>query len=314
MRITPTVDLRAIAEADRDPQEPWIGDPAASAATADMPATAALTLGEVLMREGLIDGGDVTRILDLQERKGLRFGEAALKLRLIKSKDLDRALAAQFLHPNVETAEGDLSRELMALYKPASRQVELMRQQRSVLTQYWFAAHPALAIVSPTRGEGRSYFAANLAVLVAHLGRRTLLIDGDMRRPRQHELFGVPNRVGLSQVLAGRARADQAAQVVSGVSTLAVLSAGPVPPNPLELLDRGGMQTALRELSRHFSAIIVDTPPGNRYGDARVLANCCRGVLMMLRRHRTRLRDAKRLAALLLRTEVKLVGTVLNRF
>lgn len=315
MRVVPTVDFQSGREIERDPHEPRFDDLEVGKQGIGEPRAATpLTLGETLMRDGLLEADDVEKILALQERKGLRFGEAALKLSLIKPKELDRALAAQFLHPGADPGDSNLSRELAALHKPASRQVELLRQQRSVLTQYWFATHPALAIVSPGYSEGRSYYAANLAVLFAHLGRPTLLIDGDMRRPRQHELFGMKNRIGLSQVLAGRSRAMQAVQRVPAISTLALLSAGSVPPNPLELLDRGGMPAVLKELSRQFSVIVVDTPAGARYGDARVLANCCRGVLMMLRRHRTRLRDAKRLAALLLRTEVKLVGTVLNRF
>lgn len=311
MRIVPTLDLHAVRDADRDPREPWIGEPddAATAASGTPPP-----LGETLVRDGLLDAGDVARIVALQERKGLRFGEAALKLRLVKRKDLERALAAQFLQPGIEPGGDRLSRELMALHRPSSRQIEVLCQSRSLLTQYWFAVHPALAVVSPGHGDGRTYLAANLAVLVARLGRQTLLIDGDMRRPRQHKLFGVANRIGLSHVLAGRARATEAAQRVPGIGTLAVLAAGAAPPNPLELLDRGRMPAVLRDLSHQFSVILVDTPPGNRYGDARVLADCCRGVVMLLRRHHTRVRDAKRLAGMLLHTQVKLVGTVLNRF
>lgn len=308
MRIVPTLDAQSLREADRDPREPWLGEPGAANAPGASPP-----LGETLVRDGLLDAGDVVRILTLQERKGLRFGEAALKLRLIKRKDLERALAAQFLQPGVEPG-GGWSSELLALYRPSSPQVELLCQTRSLLTQYWFAVHPALAIVSPGHGEGRSYLASNLAVLVARLGRQTLVIDGDMRRPRQHQLFGVENRIGLSHVLAGRVRAGDAAQRVPGLGTLAVLAAGAPPPNPLELLDRGAMPAVLRELSQQFSVILVDTPPGNRFGDARVLADCCRGVVMLLRRHHTRVRDAKRLAATLLHTQVKLVGTMLNRF
>lgn len=315
MRILPTLDYRGPRDVERDPLEPRFDDVEfAQPPGAPRPPGTSLTLGETLVREGVLEADDIGRILELQERKGLRFGEAALKLRLIKAKDLERALAAQFLHPCIDVHDTRLSRELTALHKPSSLQVELLRQQRSVLMQYWFTSHPALAVVSARHGEGRSYYAANLAVLFAQLGRPTLLVDGDMRRPRQHELFGVENRLGLSQVLAGRVRAAQAAQRIAAIGTLSLLTAGAVPPNPLELLDRGSVPAVLKELARQYSVIIVDTPAGNRYGDARVLANCCRGVLMMLRRHRTRLRDAKRLAALLLRTEVKLVGTVLNRY
>jgi len=286
-------------------QEPSFGD---------APGAAQLPIGQMLMRENVLESRDLERILALQQKEGLRFGQAALRLKLVKPKDLQRALSAQFAHPFMEPGDSGLSRELAAAYKPASRQVELLRQQRSLLAQRWFATHPALAVLSPSRREGRSYFAANMAFLFAQLGRPTLLIDADMRRPRQHEIFGVSNRLGLSSVLAGRAQPAQAVQGVASIKTLYVLPVGAVPPNPLELLDRGVLPDVLKELSRQFSVILVDTPAGYRQGDAGVAAHGCGGALMLVRRHRTRLRDAQEFAARLVRAEVQLLGTVMNHY
>lgn len=303
MRLIPTVgtgpDVR---------HEPSFNDPRSTAGASP------LAIGEMLLRDGKLSAHDVQHVLAFQEKNGLRFGEAAVKLKLIKSKDLERTLSSQFSHPYGAFDDSGLARELAAAYKPTSRQVELLRQQRSLLGQRWFAEHAALAVVSPENREGRSYFTANLALLFAQHGRPTLLIDADMRRPRQHTLFGTPNRLGLSSVLAGRVPVNQAVQNISAIDTLAILPAGPIPPNPLELLDRGGLADALKELSRQFSVILVDTPAGDRHGDASVVAHCCRGALMLLRCHRTRLRDAQNFATRLSRADAQIVGTVMNRY
>jgi Mrp family chromosome partitioning ATPase len=116
-----------------------------------------------------------------------------------------------------------------------------------------------LAIVSPGREEGRTYLAANLAVVFSQLGERTLLIDADMRHPRQHVLFGLPNRGGLSSLLAGRAGAD-VIELVAPLTNLSVLPAGPQPPNPQELLGRPVFQNFLAELDKEFDVVIIDTP------------------------------------------------------
>ncbi|MBI3897907.1 MAG: polysaccharide biosynthesis tyrosine autokinase [Gammaproteobacteria bacterium] len=277
--------------------------------------TCTRSIGEILVQDGVLAVAEVEHILVLQEKKiGLRFGEAALKLGLVKAKDVERALALQFAHLPFDAGDTKLSRELVVAHRPASAQVEQLRDQRSLLVQHWFGAQRTLAIVGPYAADGRSYFAANLAMLFSQLGRETLLIDADMRQPRQHELFGVPNRVGLSLLLAGRMRPGQAVQHVAAVKTFSLMTSGPVPPNPLELLDRGGLAEALKELSQVFSVIIVDTPPGSRFGDAHVIAHHCGGALMLLRRHRTRLSDAKSFAERLRRAQVQVIGTVLNRF
>ncbi len=270
-------------------------------------------IGQILLDGGKLDPEDIQKILKLQHRKGLRFGEAALKLRLLKPQDLMQALSRQFAYPCLQPGEGDFSREVVAAYQSSPSQLEALRQQRSLLTQYWFARSPALAIVSPDHGEGRSYLAANLAVLFAQLGRRTLLIDADMRRPRQHEIFNVVNRLGLSSFLAGRAGAE-IIQPLPVLRSLAVLSAGPIPPNPHELLDRGGLSGLLERAYRDYQVIIVDTPAGNHQGDAHIVARHCQGALMVVRRHRTRLNDARNMIEHLSNVDVQLVGSVLNQF
>ncbi len=165
-------------------------------------------LGGILAEEGKLSAGDIERVLELQRVAGLRFGEAALRLGLIAADDLRCAVAKQYGFPYLPSGDGGISSELVVAYEPFHPRAEELRALRTQLLIRWSNAgirRRMLAIVSPGSGEGRSYVAANLAVVFSQLGERTLLIDADLRAPRQHRIFNVPDRIGLSAVLSGRA-------------------------------------------------------------------------------------------------------------
>ena len=188
-------------------------------------------IGAMLVEAGRIGEADVQAILDHQQRTGLPFGEAGVALGLLDMDAVREALGAQFGQQAL-APDSPLAAELAAVVAPDSGAVEHLRALRSQLMLRWFenTERPsALAVVSPGAGEGRSWIAANLAVLFAQLGKRTILIDADLRHPRQHRLFGVPGRVGLSAILAGRAGWEVVAPV-KDVPNLSVLPAGAVPP------------------------------------------------------------------------------------
>src|SRR5213592_2290785 len=174
--------------------------------------------------------------MQLQQTNGLRFGEAALRLGLITEDDLRCAVAKQYDLPHLLPGNESISKELVVAYEPFHPRAEELRALRTQLLMRWSKAgvrHRVLAIVSPGPGEGRSYVAANLAAGFSQLGERTLLIDADLRAPRQHRIFDVPDRIGLSAILSGRA--DRSAVVpVPQFSTLSLLPAGAPPPNPQE--------------------------------------------------------------------------------
>ena len=199
------------------------------------------TIGAILMDAGLLSAEDAEQILRLQRQNNLRFGEAAIRLGLLTEADIQYALSRQFdyayLRMNDRRA---VSEEVVAAYQPFSPQTEQMRAIRGQLMLRWFdlsEQRQTLAIVGSIRGEGRSWLTANLAVVFAQLGERTLLIDADMRNPRQHELFMLQNKSGLSTLLAHRSREEAFVRITDLVG-LSVLPAGPVPPNPSELLNR----------------------------------------------------------------------------
>jgi receptor protein-tyrosine kinase len=274
------------------------------------------SIGAILMDSGALSPEDAERILLLQKEQGLRFGEAAVRLGLLTEADIQFALSRQFSYAYLRAA-GDkkpLSDELVAAYQPFSPRVEQLRAVRSQLMLRWFdkaEQRQVLTIVGTERGEGRSYLAANLAIVFSQLGERTLLIDADMRNPRQHEMFLLQNKVGLSTVLSGRSR-DEAIIRITDLAGLYVLPAGPVPPNPLELLSRLNFDEFLIHVRATFDVVIIDTPALSAGEDAAMIAVRTGAALAVARSGQTRVASFNDMAQGLMNAGVAVVGSVLN--
>jgi len=271
-------------------------------------------LGAVLVADGKINARDIEPILEIQRARGIRFGEAALRLRLINRDDLRDAIARQYGLLHLLPGSGSISRELVAAYEPFHPRAEELRALRTQLLIRWANArvrHRMLAVVSPGAGEGRSYVAANLAVVFSQLGERTILIDADLRRPRQHRIFDVPDRVGLSSVLSGRS--DRSAVVsLPQFGTLSLLPAGACPPNPQELLLRPVLTTLLDELRDEFDVVLFDTPPASLYADAQSLAFRAGSAIVLARKGHTSIAATASTIRVLSDTGTSVVGTVFN--
>lgn len=277
----------------------------------------ARSIGDILVATGRLSPDDAQRILERQKQDQIPFGEAAIALRVLTKADIDYALSKQFDYAYLPEADNSLSQELVAAYKPFSKVAENLRAVRSQLNLRWFNGEPmrkVLAIVSPGKAEGRSFIAANLAVVFAQQGQRTLLIDGDLRaKPDvgQHALFKLGRRAGLSGVLAGRASLE-AAQLVPGMPGLAVLPAGAVPPNPQELLGRASFGQLLMTAVHAFDVILIDTPSSGDYADAEIIAARTGAALMVTRKNQSLVPGAIQLTRRLQDGGVALVGSVLN--
>jgi len=272
------------------------------------------SIGAILIAEGRLSTADVLRVLKLQHEQALRFGEAARRLGLLTEADIDFALARQFDYPYLAKDGGKVAAEVVAAYNPFSQQVEALRALRSQLLLRWFRSgqgHRALAIVSAGEREGRSWLSANLSVVFSQLGAKTLLIDADLRRPRQHALFGVDNRAGLSALLTGRAGLD-AAQRVAGLRDLSLLPAGALPPNPQEILARPAFARLLEAFEKQFEVILIDTPPGNRFADGQTVAVRAGGALMVTRRNLSKVGLVRAYAEMISQAGGVIVGSLLN--
>ena len=279
------------------------------------PLSAERSIGAILVDTGKLTLDDAERILRAQKEHGLRFGEAAIQLGLVTRADMELALASQYDYPYLlQTENGEVAAELIAAYEPFSPQVEALRGLRSQLMLRWFTGEEerrTLAIASPARGDGRSYLAANLAVVFSQLGEHTLLIDADLRNPRQHELFKLDNQRGLSSLLSGRGELGMIERIPSFVD-LSVLSAGPIPPNPQELLGRPAFSRLLAEMVREYDVVIIDTPAAADYADVQTIAVRASGALLLARSSSTRVSEFRELSKTLAQSGVAMVGSVLN--
>jgi protein-tyrosine kinase len=279
-------------------------------------AIAARTIGAILVDSGKLSAADAERILRQQKENKLRFGDAALQLGLLTQQDIAQALAQQYNYPYLIKGEGKVATELIAAYEPFSPQVEALRALRSQLMLRWFVGEPGhktLAVCSAGRGEGRSYLAANLAIIFSQLGEHTLLIDADLRHPRQHELFKTDNKLGLSSILAGRGGLD-AIQRIPDFENLSLLSAGPVPPNPQELLGQATFVQLLETAASRYDVVLIDTPAAADYGDTQMIAARARAAIIVARKHKSSLAATQQLTEHLSQVGTNLVGSVLTEF
>lgn len=271
------------------------------------------SVGRILLDSGKLAEHDIEEILRVMDARRVRFGEAAVQLRLVTREDVEAALAMQFEYPYLARGEGGYHADLVAAFDPFSPKVEALRVIRSQLMIGGLGDNgKRLAVVSPGPGEGRSFVAANLAVVFSQLGSRTLLVDADFRSSRQHHLFRLANSLGLSSFLAGRAELSDVVHRVPHFKDLSVIPAGAPPPNPQELLGRQLFSEALAELEADYDLILFDTPDGTFTADAQVVASHSQQVLMVTRRHATRLAGARVLSDRLTRTGVQILGAVLN--
>ena len=275
------------------------------------------SLGGILIDSGMLKPEDAERVLQLQKEHNLRFGDAAVRLGLLSEADIQYALSRQFAYAYLRRTPGDekpVSDELVAAYEPFSPRVEQLRAIRSQLMLRWFDKadqRQVLTIVGTERGEGRSHFAANLAVVFSQLGERTLLVDADMRNPRQHELFFLENKVGFSTLLSGRSREESIVRIPD-LAGLCVLPAGPVPPNPLELLNRLNFDEFMIQAKSTFDVIIIDTPALSCGEDAAMIAVRTGAALAIARSAETKVAAFTDLVQGLMNAGVSVVGSVLN--
>lgn len=273
------------------------------------------SIGSLIRQLRELDDAQIERILHYQHQHQVRFGEAAVALKLATRHEVLWALSQQFHYPYpTQAVAAGLDSELVAAIDPFCAHSEVFRDIRSQLLASVLAPeHPraALAVLSPNVGDGKTFFVANLAVAFTQLGERTLLVDADMRTPRLHRIFGVPNRAGLSNILAGRADTETIHNVPA-LPGLYVLPVGTVPPNPMELVQRPALGLLLQELCGKFDQVLVDTPAAAHGADARVLAARCGAALVMGRRNGSRMDAMRKLLDHLGKSPVRLAGVMLN--
>ncbi|PEU72416.1 capsular biosynthesis protein [Priestia megaterium] len=205
-----------------------------------------------------------------------------------------------------------LKRRLLAHNSPKDPVAE---QYRTIRTNIQFSGADqeikSIVLTSTGPGEGKSTTASNLATVYAQQGLRVLLIDADLRKPTAHYTFRLENHVGLTNVLTKQSTLGQAVQGTE-VPDLSLLTSGPIPPNPAELLASNNMTELLKEMKEQFDMIVFDTPPVLAVADAQILANQVDGSILVISSGKTDKEAAVKAKELLLKANAKVLGAVLN--
>jgi capsular exopolysaccharide synthesis family protein len=167
-----------------------------------------------------------------------------------------------------------------------------------------------ILVTSATPGEGKSFVAANLALAGAYVGKRVLLVDADMRRPRQHRVWEIHNLLGLSNILAGQTQLKNAVQEVSPL--VKMLPAGKIPPNPVALLDSQCMADLVEEASKDYDFVIIDTPPLTAVTDPLIVGKYVDGLLLVVRPGKVEYSAVNAAKSLLTQAKLPILGMVVN--
>ena len=205
------------------------------------------------------------------------------------------------------------SSRLYTLDAPSSAAAEAMRLLRTNL-EFASAPNPlkTLAISSAQPNDGKSIITANLGVVLAQAGIKTVIVDADLRHPDQHRIFGVENRRGLSTLLVSPEPNWREGMTALTIPNLALMSSGPIPPNPADLLSLDRFGAILSSISEWAEVVLIDTPPILAASDALIVATNAKGTLLVCRRGATTRTGLRQAIAVLQHAHVRVTGIVLN--
>lgn len=269
-------------------------------------------IGKLLLEAGKLTPLQAEKTMILQKERGIRFGQAAVELGYVQQKDIAEILAVQFDYPYLRKGQSKLNDKLVAAYEPFSQAVEALRSLRTQLMLRWFSAgNKFVMFASYESNPACSLTVANLAIVFSQLGERTLIIDGNLRSPRQHVLFGMHNDTGLSDILAQRGDIG-AIQRVPSLVGLHLLSAGTTPPNPQELLGRAPLGELLQAVQHEFDIVLIDTSPLKESSDAQLMGPLAKAVVLMLQKDVTRARGAEKLNAAMKVAGAETLGVIVT--
>ena len=205
--------------------------------------------------------------------------------------------------------------ELLIYADPRSGLSEAYRQLRtSILLSTAGHAPKSLLITSSLPSEGKTTTATNTAISLAQTGAKVLIIDADMRRPRLHSVFNISNGEGLSTLLSSESTEADIARVVKldEGTKMHLLTSGPIPPNPAELIGSDQMATLLKRLQKHYSHVVIDSPPITSFTDGVLIASMVDGVILVVHSGKSSRQVVKRAKQLLQDVGARLLGVVLN--
>lgn len=213
-----------------------------------------------------------------------------------------------------KTKPTTLARKLITIQSPKSIVSE---QFKTIRTNINFSMPDqdiqTMIVTSSTPGEGKSTISSNSSIVFAQSGKKVLLLDADMRKPTAHYTFGIPNAVGLSTLLT---RQHTIAEVVhqTEVEGLEVITSGPIPPNPAELLGSKTMDQLISQLTERYDIVIFDAPPVLSVTDAQILSNKCQGTILVVNSGKAEKDGVIKAKEALVASQANILGVVLNNY
>ena len=212
-----------------------------------------------------------------------------------------------------KTDESLIDSVICSYHRPKSQTSEAFRAVRTALyfnTQG--KQNSVIQVTSPTPGDGKSTVACNLAVSIAQSGKRVLLVDGDMRRPTIHHMFGIKSNEGFATVLAGKSQWEDHVFTCEEVDGLSILPCGPKPANPAELITSPRVKQLINEMRESYDFVVIDTPPVLAVTDPCPVAARVDGVILTIRIKKNVKISANRAAEILGSIGANVVGVVVN--
>jgi chain length determinant protein tyrosine kinase EpsG len=272
-------------------------------------------IGEQLVAAGIVSSEQAEQIARAQRGSQQRFGEIAVALGFASQDAVDAVLARQFNFSIAAPGASRLDPSLITARGQRDRASELVRSLRTNLSHRlddWYGTEtPCVTMASLTSGVGRRLIASNLAIASAQAGARTLLIDADMRNPALQSLFNTSDSSGLSTMLAGRSSFKDV-QNIGAIPGLDFLPAGPIPPNPTELLGKLATMLPLLKAETRADLVLINAPPLDAAEDLYVIAAVAPAVVIVARRHFTLARPLASARERLQLAGATIIGSVLN--
>jgi len=315
-------------------REPFV----ASNATQDETAPAHADLNEAMIARLGLSSETLHAVSELMQERNLSFSEAAVRLGFATQIDVAEALAEVApAKPAGEQAAGLIENAIRKIAEnrqvivrqgptvkigpplvhaldadnPRSEKIRALRTEILLLSNASSSAN-IIALLSPGASEGRSQLAAELAISFSQLGRRTLLVDADLRKPAQHVLFGSLNTTGLADAISRNQK--PLFHPVESLPHLSLLTSGVVTSNPLELFSDAQFQKMIHDWRKSFDFVLLDTPPVESYADSLAIATLAGRVLLVSRAQRTTFRSTSDMLRRLATTQSHILGGVINHF
>ncbi|MGM9887166.1 MAG: polysaccharide biosynthesis tyrosine autokinase [Lactococcus sp.] len=207
----------------------------------------------------------------------------------------------------------DNNRYLITSLNPKS---PISEQYRTIRTTIDFKmvdqGMKSFLVTSAEAAAGKSTTIANLAITFAQQGKRVLLIDADLRKPSVHMSFKIPNRSGLTNILTRQSTVEETLQGSPINENLAIITSGPIPPNPSELLSSAGMKNLIETMTQAFDIVLVDTPPLSAVTDAQIISGFVGGVVVVARAYQTKKESLAKTKKMLDQVQGNIIGVVLH--